>query len=135
MPQCIYCGQEAPSGSIAHVTCERDYKNKHIAGGAPPDAERPYQPSPITGVPDASLTGGEIALHVLGWMSFLAGLFFLLVSPNITPDTSTYSVTGPLPDVINLHKMFLGQALTIAGAVFLAAAWRPLRYCSPRSQV
>lgn len=24
MPQCIYCGQEAPSGSIAHVTCERD---------------------------------------------------------------------------------------------------------------
>jgi hypothetical protein len=93
------------------------------------DVDRPYAPSPVTGPPPAanSLTVGEFGLYLFGWLSLLAGLYFLFVSPNTRPADTDYGIARDIPQFINLHRMYIGQTFTIVGAIFLAAACRPHR--------
>jgi hypothetical protein len=120
MAVCIYCSQETGTEHVYHEQCKADYSRFHnpMAGaGAAQNASSSETPM------------GTIWLNILGVLSLLVGLWLLVVSPNIrsagTDDYSTFR--SEAPDVINLHKMYLGQTFTIVGAIFLAAAWRPHR--------
>jgi hypothetical protein len=67
---------------------------------------------------------GVVLCNVLGILFLLAGLYFLVVAPGMP-------VADALPDslaairVVNFQRLAMGQAFTVAGAIFLAAAWRP----------
>jgi hypothetical protein len=69
---------------------------------------------------------GVIACNVLGAVFLLAGIYFLVVAPGLP-------VADAMPDslaairVVNFQRLAMGQAFTVAGAIFLAAAWRPRR--------
>jgi hypothetical protein len=69
---------------------------------------------------------GIIACNVLGAIFLLVGLYLLVIAPG-TPvaDELTDSLAGLR--VVNFQRLAVGQALTVAGAIFLAAAWRPRR--------
>lgn len=71
-----------------------------------------------------------------GVLLFMAGLWFLVVSPNAPTEWKGYppgsvgaefhGLKGePLPPVVSLQKLALGQALLVAGAILIAAQWRP----------
>jgi hypothetical protein len=68
----------------------------------------------------------RVALSVAGLLFFGIGMF-LLFNPEAPP-----AINRPLPfapessGVVNLQRLFLGETFSIVGAVFLAAAWRPL---------
>jgi len=50
-------------------------------------------------------------IGVIGIISLLAGLFFLI------------SPTSGIDGVISIHKLTIGETLSIVGAVFIAAQW------------
>jgi hypothetical protein len=74
------------------------------AGNAPQTGSRRY----------AGTTTGCLAL---GLLCTVIGLY-LLIDPS-----AAKAIVGP--SIANLHKLALGQTLTIVGAIFLAAAIRP----------
>lgn len=59
-------------------------------------------------------------LGTLGILSMLAGMFFLLFSPSSSMGQNNLGM-----GVVNLNDMFFGSSLTIVGAIFVAAQWRP----------
>jgi hypothetical protein len=127
--KCVYCGKEAYFYSY-HEPCRLEYQRKLDAGevtiasektGATPQPSGASQELPRP----QSTPAGIIWLNLFGTIAMGVGLYFLLISPNVEPERVAYSVTGPALEVVNLHKMYIGQTLTIVGAVFLAAAWRP----------
>ncbi len=74
------------------------------------------------GIPLAAAVkhGGSEALCItLGLLFGCIGLWFLVVSPSI----GTVELLGG--DVVNLHRLALGETSSIVGAIFLAAAMRP----------
>jgi hypothetical protein len=117
MPNCIYCGKPVSDGGDRHAACEAE-------------AKRPVRASPPTAASSvASRPGiprGVIMCNVLGVVFLLVGLYFLVIEPgNPMADTLPDSVAGIR--VVNFQRLAIGQAFTVAGAVFLAAAWRPRR--------
>jgi hypothetical protein len=67
---------------------------------------------------------GVIACTVFGFLFLLLGLYFLVIAPGIpTADAMPDSVAAIR--VVNFQRLAMGQAFTVAGAIFLAAAWRP----------
>ncbi len=91
-----------------------------VTSGRPPNA------SPAVGSSSPNTPGGVIACNVLGAIFLLAGLYLLVIAPgNPMADDLTDSVAALR--VVNFQRLAVGQALTVAGAVFLAAAWRPRR--------
>jgi len=70
----------------------------------------PGQPHRAGGSPG----GGAIAvLTVLGLLASGIGLWYLF-NPSVGPS-----------EVVNLQRLTMGETFTIAGALFLGAAWRP----------
>jgi hypothetical protein len=70
----------------------------------------------------------RVPLTLLGLICIAAGVFFFLnpESPMNIDRSSLGMFAGLIPDsIVNLQKLILGQTLTLAGAIFLAAAWRP----------
>lgn len=63
-----------------------------------------------------------LLLTILGLLCAGVGLYYLLVEPSV-PDATDFLGTGR--GIVNLHRLYLGQTLTIVGAIFLAVAWRP----------
>jgi hypothetical protein len=67
-------------------------------------------------------------LTLLGLACLAVGVFYL-VNPEapVNIDRSSLGVfSTAIPEsVVNLQKLIIGQTFTIAGAIFLAAAWRP----------
>jgi hypothetical protein len=57
-------------------------------------------------------------LTAVGILCLVVGLYFLFVAPGDT------AVLGH--DVVNIQRLTIGETFTIIGAIFLAAAWRPL---------
>lgn len=60
------------------------------------------------------------ALGILGILSLLARLYFLLVSPG---DPTGADLLGQGRDVVNLQRLYLGQTAVLVGAIFIAAEW------------
>lgn len=68
----------------------------------------------------ASKPSGKPDSYVLGICGIFiaaAGLYFLVIDPG---ETTPFG-----EQVANLHKMILGQTLTIAGTILIAVQWRP----------
>lgn len=70
--------------------------------------------------------GGVILCNVLGLVLLLTGLYFLIVAPGIPSADAMPDSLGAIR-VVNFQRLAMGQAFTVAGAIFLAAAWRPRR--------
>lgn len=70
-------------------------------------------PDTLENNPENSLSSPTSVLGYTGILSLLAGLFFLFFNP-----------LGSV-EVVNLQGMFIGTSLSIVGAIFLAAEWRP----------
>jgi hypothetical protein len=66
---------------------------------------------------------GAIMCNVAGWLFLLAGLYFLIVAPGM-PMADDMADTLAAFRVVNFQRLAMGQAFTVAGAIFLAAAWR-----------
>ena len=67
-----------------------------------------------------STPSGKTDSYLLGICGILiaaAGLYFLVIDPGETTQFGQ--------NVANLHKMILGQTLTIAGTILIAVQWRP----------
>lgn len=64
-----------------------------------------------------SVNTHSFALGILGVISLVAGLVFLVFNPLGAAHGSA--------DIINLQGMFIGTSLSIVGAIFVAAEWRP----------
>lgn len=62
--------------------------------------------------------GENYILGIIGILMVLGGAYFLVIEPGAN--------TG-LGNIVNLQKLFVGQTLTLAGSVFVAAQWRPPR--------
>ena len=71
--------------------------------------------------------GGGSPLTFVGLCCVVIGLYFLIIDPGTPVSHEGLGVLGAaMPtQVVNLQKLAIGQALTVAGSVFLAAAWRP----------
>lgn len=64
-------------------------------------------------------------LTMLGVLCLAIGIS-LLLNPEAPVDLSPLGLDSrDLPKVVNFQKLVLGHALTTAGAIFCAAAWRP----------
>ncbi len=70
--------------------------------------------------------GGAVLCNVLGFVLLLAGLYFLIVAPGIPNADAMPDSLGAIR-IVNFQRLAMGQAFTVAGAIFLAAAWRPRR--------
>lgn len=57
---------------------------------------------------------GSSILGVCGLIVLAGGLYFLIFDP-VSPGT----------DYVNMHKVAIGQTLTIAGTILAAVQWRP----------
>jgi hypothetical protein len=115
MANCIYCGKPVSDVSDRHAACEAEAKR----GATAPDTPAAGSVEARAGTPV-----GVIACHVLGLVFLIAGLYFLVIEPgNPVADTLPDSVAGIR--VVNFQRLAMGQAFTVAGAIFLAAAWRP----------
>ena len=87
----------------------------------------PNLPASTTASSSTSDTpGGVILCNVLGFVLLLAGLYFLIVAPGIPTADAMPDSLGAIR-VVNFQRLAMGQAFTVAGAIFLAAAWRPRR--------
>jgi hypothetical protein len=69
---------------------------------------------------------GVILCNVVGLAFLLAGLYFLVASPGLPNADAMPDSLGAIR-VVNFQRLAMGQAFTVAGAIFLAAAWRPPR--------
>lgn len=87
-------------------------------------------PNPTASTTTSSATpdtpGGVILCNVLGLVLLLAGLYFLIAAPGIPSADAMPDSLGAIR-VVNFQHLAMGQAFTVAGAIFLAAAWRPRR--------
>lgn len=129
MPVCAACyATIATSTAREHggsKLCQRCYAEA-VGEDAPPAV----QPSERAGVENAPASvqtsprssAGRDLLTIVGILAVLVGLWFLLVHPG---DPSVGDVLGNGREVVNLQRLAVGQAFTVAGSVFLAAAWRP----------
>jgi hypothetical protein len=85
-----------------------------------PPEDAPVDGAPSRGAKPAQVNG-ERGLGGLctafGLVLMVLGIYFLL-----EPGVALEGVSG---DVVNLQRLTLGEAFTISGSVFLAAAWRP----------
>ena len=96
------------------------------------DAKAAAQPGPVTHAvekaPAATARASGVALTLLGLACLAVGLYFLL---NPAVDNFDAYLAGiqtgiSVPrEVVNIHRLTLGETFTIVGAIFLAAAWRP----------
>ncbi len=119
MATCGICGKSTGASSSVHPECQQEAERRTAAGDAGRSPEKV-----MTSTPDA--TAGLIMCNVLGVLFLLVGLYFLVVEPgNPVADTLPDSVAGIR--VVNFQRLAIGQAFTVAGAIFLAAAWRPRR--------
>jgi hypothetical protein len=87
-----------------------------------------YRPTPDVISSTSDTPTGVIACTVFGLLFLLLGLYLLVVAPGIpagAADTLPDSLAGIR--VVNFQRLAMGQAFTVAGAIFLAAAWRPRR--------
>jgi hypothetical protein len=106
-----------------------DHSDRHPAGeseakrtGALPPA--PIAPSTGLGRSTRDTPAGVIMCNVVGGVFLLVGLYFLVVAPGMPMAEDMSDSVGALR-VANFHRLAMGQAFTVAGAIFLAAAWRP----------
>ena len=67
---------------------------------------------------------GVIMCNLLGTVFLLVGLYLLIIAPGIPMADAQPDSLGALR-VVNFQRLAMGQAFTVAGAIFLAAAWRP----------
>jgi hypothetical protein len=58
-------------------------------------------------------------LTLLGLACLAGGFYYLVIAPG-NPDG--YGLSG---STVNLQRLYIGQTLALAGAIFCAAAWRP----------
>jgi len=68
----------------------------------------------LAGKPEGHTTPGGDRLYILGVagvLSLAVGLYFLFFSSG---------------EMVNLHRLGIGQTLAIIGALFIAAEWRPI---------
>jgi len=61
-------------------------------------------------------------LGILGVICFSVGIYFLL-DPTVW--TSSTSKTSETTSVVNLQALGIGETLSVVGAIFIAAEWRP----------
>jgi len=98
---CPACGAQFLSDVSACPQCRAEYREPTATPATPVPAER-------------GSAGGCIALGVILLAVGLSALF----------DPSSGGQVFGEP-VVNLHKLAVGQACTVSGAVFLAAGLRP----------
>lgn len=63
--------------------------------------------------------GSALACTLIGLLLSALGLYLLVIAPS----NDTAELYGR--SVVNVQRLTIGETLTIAGAIFLAAAWRP----------
>lgn len=61
----------------------------------------------------------RVNLTLAGTLCLAVGFYFLVLAPGTS--------SGLGGTVVNLQRMTLGETLSLMGAIFLAAAWRPLQ--------
>lgn len=106
MANCIHCGRPAGLLTNVHPDCEQK------AEGHPPVAH--------------TAGGSAFLCNLAGAVLLLIGLNFLVFEPGLpSPDALVDSMAGIR--AVNFKRLAMGQAFTVAGAIFLAAAWRPRR--------
>ena len=91
----------------------RGFADSDIHVPSPIAHQRTEWSSPITDVNPDSPFPAKTVLTVIGILSLLIGLYFLLLAP------------GEGEGVVNLQRLTIGETLSICGAVFLAAGMRP----------
>lgn len=101
-------------------TCPRCKQEMRDAADRCPQCAYAYGPPQTTLAMDPAAT--TWLLTILGLLCAGVGLYYLLVEPS-APDATDFLGTGR--GTVNLHRLYLGQTLTIVGAIFLAVAWRP----------
>jgi hypothetical protein len=60
--------------------------------------------------------GPSYVLGICGVIVLLGGLFFLFADPG---------EATAMGQVVNLHKVIIGQTLTVCGTILIAVQWRP----------
>jgi hypothetical protein len=125
MGKCVVCGKPVRMFTNVHPECaaKADAADRERAQAAAP---RDTTPVVVSSTPDTP--AGVIACNIFGVLFLLLGLYLLVVAPGVPAGAADM-----LPDslaairVVNFQRLAMGQAFTIAGAIFLAAAWRPRR--------
>lgn len=72
---------------------------------------------------EAERNGTGVAMVLIGFAAIAAGVYFLIVSPGQDDSLGR--------EIVNLQRLFTGQALLIMGAVFAAAGFI-VRYSGAR---
>ena len=116
MKACPQCGMTNPDYAVS-CECLYNFPASTIVRLPEVTAQRPSLP-PMPGFLSdlfSALPQEVPILGVIGILFEVIGLYFLLVGPSV-------ATTG---DIVNLHRLTLGETFTIAGAIFVAAQWRP----------
>jgi len=122
MATCVVCGKPAGVFSSLHPQCRPEAERRVAASDAARSAKEAATSSPAAFSSTPNTPTGVILCNVLGIVFLLAGLYFLVLEPgNPLADALPDSVAGIR--VVNFQRLAMGQAFTVAGAIFLAAAW------------
>src|SRR5688572_29921032 len=113
MPNCVYCGEPVSDDSDRHTACESEAKR---TAALPP---APIASGTGLGRSTADTPAGVIMCNVVGALFLLVGLYFLVVAPGMPMAEDMSDSVGALR-VANFHRLAMGQAFTVAGAIFLA---------------